>query len=35
MTTGLALFLLVVLLAGNSFFVAAEFAMVTARRDQI
>lgn len=35
MTTGLALFLLVVLLAGNAFFVAAEFAMVTARRDQI
>lgn len=35
MSTGLALFLLVVLLAGNAFFVAAEFAMVTARRDQI
>ncbi|MGD7002283.1 hemolysin family protein [Corynebacterium halotolerans] len=35
MSTGLALFLLIVLLAGNAFFVAAEFAMVTARRDQI
>ena len=35
MSTGLALFLLVLLLAGNAFFVAAEFAMVTARRDQI
>lgn len=35
MSTGIALALLVLLLAGNAFFVAAEFAMVTARRDQI
>lgn len=35
MSIPLALTLLVVLLAGNAFFVAAEFAMVTARRDQI
>ncbi|SDB81240.1 Hemolysin, contains CBS domains [Raineyella antarctica] len=35
MSTGIALLVLVLLLAGNAFFVAAEFAMVSARRDQI
>lgn len=35
MSIPLALALLIALLAGNAFFVAAEFAMVTARRDQI
>lgn len=35
MSIPLALAALVLLLAGNAFFVAAEFAMVTARRDQI
>lgn len=35
MSTGLALTLLVVLLLGNAFFVAAEFAMVSVRRDQL
>lgn len=35
MSTGTALFVLVLLLALNAYFVAAEFAMVTARRDQV
>lgn len=35
MSTGTALIVLVALLALNAYFVAAEFAMVTARRDQI
>lgn len=35
MSTGLAVLVLVLLLLGNAFFVAAEFAMVSARRDQI
>lgn len=35
MSIPVALILLVLLLAGNAFFVAAEFAMVTARRDQL
>jgi CBS domain containing-hemolysin-like protein len=35
MSTGLAIVILVLLLLGNAFFVAAEFAMVSARRDQI
>lgn len=35
MSTGLAILILVLLLLGNAFFVAAEFAMVSARRDQI
>ena len=35
MSPGLALLLAVLLLAGNAFFVAAEFALVSARRDQI
>ncbi len=35
MSTGVALLVLALLLAGNAFFVAAEFAMVSARRDQI
>lgn len=35
MSIPMALTVLVLLLAGNAFFVAAEFAMVTARRDQI
>ncbi|MCZ2803814.1 hemolysin family protein [Modestobacter sp. VKM Ac-2983] len=35
MSDGLALLVLVVLLLGNAFFVAAEFALVSARADQI
>lgn len=35
MSTGVAVLVLVLLLLGNAFFVAAEFAMVSARRDQI
>ncbi|MFI7582133.1 hemolysin family protein [Kocuria sp. M1N1S27] len=35
MSEGLAILFLVLLLGGNAFFVAAEFAMVSARRDQI
>lgn len=35
MSTPMALLALVALLAANAYFVAAEFAMVTARRDQI
>ena len=35
MSTGLALFLTVLLLAGNAFFVGAEFAVITARRDRL
>jgi CBS domain containing-hemolysin-like protein len=35
MSPGLALALAVLLLLGNAFFVAAEFALVSARRDQI
>ncbi len=35
MSVPLALFLLVVLLAGNAFFVGAEFATITARRDRL
>ncbi|MFF0945321.1 hemolysin family protein [Kocuria sp. CPCC 205300] len=35
MSEGLAILVLVLLLGGNAFFVAAEFAMVSARRDQI
>lgn len=35
MNTGLALFLTVLLLAGNAFFVGAEFAVITARRDRL
>lgn len=35
MSTGVAILVLVLLLLGNAFFVAAEFAMVSARRDQI
>ena len=35
MSIPMALTVLVLLLVGNAFFVAAEFAMVTARRDQI
>ncbi len=35
MSTGTSLIVLVVLLLANAYFVAAEFAMVTARRDQL
>ncbi|NDO78695.1 DUF21 domain-containing protein [Kocuria indica] len=35
MTTSTAIIVLVLLLAGNAFFVASEFAMVSARRDQL
>lgn len=35
MSDGVAILVLVLLLAGNAFFVGAEFAMVSARRDQI
>ncbi|HEY4024560.1 MAG TPA: hemolysin family protein [Pseudonocardiaceae bacterium] len=35
MNTGLALFLTVLLLCGNAFFVGAEFAVITARRDRL
>ena len=35
MSEGLAILFLILLLGGNAFFVAAEFAMVSARRDQI
>ena len=35
MSTGLALFITVLLLAGNAFFVGAEFAVITARRDRL
>jgi CBS domain containing-hemolysin-like protein len=35
MSDGLALFLAVLLLAGNAFFVGAEFALISARRTQI
>jgi CBS domain containing-hemolysin-like protein len=35
MSTGLALLLTVLLLAGNAFFVGAEFAVITARRDKL
>lgn len=35
MSTGLAVLVLVLMLLGNAFFVGAEFAMVSARRDQI
>lgn len=35
MTAGFALFLTVLLLAGNAFFVGAEFAVITARRDRL
>ncbi|MFI7494857.1 hemolysin family protein [Kocuria sp. M4R2S49] len=35
MSEGLAILFLVLLLGGNAFFVGAEFAMVSARRDQI
>ena len=35
MTTSTAIIVLVLLLAGNAFFVASEFAVVSARRDQL
>ncbi|GAA4396162.1 hemolysin family protein [Nocardia zapadnayensis] len=35
MSDGVAILVLILLLAGNAFFVGAEFAMVSARRDQI
>ena len=35
MSIGLALFLTVLLVAGNAFFVGAEFAVITARRDRL
>lgn len=35
MTTSTAIIVLILLLAGNAFFVASEFAMVSARRDQL
>ena len=35
MSTSVALTVLVAMLALNAFFVAAEFAMVSARRDQV
>ena len=35
MTTSTAIIILILLLAGNAFFVASEFAMVSARRDQL
>ncbi|HEX3784911.1 MAG TPA: hemolysin family protein [Pseudonocardiaceae bacterium] len=35
MSNGLALFLTVLLLGGNAFFVGAEFAVITARRDRL
>jgi len=35
MSIGLALFLTVLLLLGNAFFVGAEFAVISARRDRL
>ena len=35
MSIGLSLFLMVLLLLGNAFFVGAEFAVISARRDRL